>query len=196
LVRLAILVSGGGSNLQALLDAAAVGKLGAKPRLVIADRPCAALDRAAAAGVKGLLLDRRNLGVRLSSAVGDALKAHEIGLVALAGWLSILDSELVSRWEGRMLNIHPALLPKFGGKGMYGRKVHESVIAAGDFESGCSIHLVTAGVDEGPVLARTKVPVHPNDTPESLAARILMEEHRLYPIAVAERARWIGSHRG
>lgn len=189
MVRLAVLVSGGGSNLQALLDAGAAGELGARVALVLADRTCGALDRAAAAGVEYRLLDRCTLREGLSRAVGEALEEQRIDLVALAGWLSILEGDLVSRWEGRMLNIHPALLPKFGGKGMYGHRVHQAVIDSRETESGCTVHVVTSGVDEGPILAQAKVPVHPEDTPETLASRILIQEHRIYPRVVADTAR-------
>lgn len=110
-----------------------------------------------------------------------ALARHKPDRVILAGWLRLIPSEVVRVYPGRILNIHPALLPKFGGQGMYGRRVHEAVIAAGETESGCTVHEVTEAYDEGPILGRATVPVLPDDTPGTLAARVLAEEHRLYP---------------
>ena len=185
MLRLALLASGGGSNLQALLDAAEDGRLpGVEPVLVVADRECGAITRAMDAGVDAVLLDRRIHGRGLSAAVGAALEDYAVDFAALAGWLSILDESLVAAWRERILNIHPSLLPAHGGPGMYGLRVHQAVLAAGDAESGCSVHVVTAGVDEGRVLEQARVPVLAGDTPESLAARVLVEEHRLYPEAI------------
>ena len=188
MLRLAILASGGGSNLQSILDADAAGVLGMLPSLVIVDRPCGALNRGVVAGIPTKLLDRKTLGTKLSGRVDEALEEAHIDFVALAGWLSILDASVVDRWESRMVNIHPSLLPRHGGPGMYGIRVHRSVLDAGDVESGCSVHYVTAGVDEGTVIEQARVKVLDGDTPETLAARVLAEEHRLYPAVLGALA--------
>lgn len=185
MLRLAVFVSGGGTNLQSLLDAAAVDELGLfKPVLVIADRECGAIHRAMDAGVDAILMDRKIHGSALSRVVAGILDEYSIDFTALAGWLSILDVEFTRKWSGRIVNIHPSLLPRHGGAGMYGRAVHTAVLKSGERESGCSIHYVTAGIDEGEVLGQARVPVLPADTPETLAARVLVEEHRLYPEAL------------
>lgn len=188
MLRLAILASGSGSNLQSIIDACSTGTVKMKPSLILADRPCKALDKGIAAGIKTKLLDRQVLGDRLSNRVGENLKKNCIDFVALAGWLSILDSSLVESWKDRMVNIHPSLLPRHGGPGMYGLRVHKAVLDAGDMESGCSVHYVTAGVDEGDVIRQVRVPVLEGDTPESLAERILEEEHKLYPAVLGTLA--------
>lgn len=113
-----------------------------------------------------------------------AMRELDVDMVCLAGFMRLLPAEVLSSYPNRVLNIHPALLPKFGGKGMYGHHVHEAVLASGDTESGCSVHFVTEQYDEGAVILQRKVPVLPDDTPESLAARILAEEHIAYPEAI------------
>jgi len=181
LLRLAVLASGSGSNLQAILDAYEGGLLGnLQPVLCVADRSCKALDRAAAGGLEIVLLDRKQYGEKLSEALGILLIDYGIELVALAGWLSIISGMLTREWAGRMVNIHPSLLPSYGGKGMYGQHVHKAVLDAGEKLSGCTVHIVTDSVDGGGILGQARVNVLKNDTPESLAARILIEEHGLY----------------
>jgi phosphoribosylglycinamide formyltransferase-1 len=193
MLRLAILESGGGSNLQSILDAGIGGNLkGVKPVLVIADRQCPALDRGFAAGLDTVLLDRKVLGNRLSPELDRLLEKHRIDIAALAGWLSILDAQITQKRAGRILNIHPSLLPSHGGPGMYGLRVHEAVLAAGETESGCTVHLVSQGVDEGLILGQFRVPVHKDDTTQELAARILVQEHKLYPRVISELAVSIG----
>ena len=193
MLRLAILVSGGGSNLQSILDAESDRVLkGVKPVLVVADRQCPALNRGLAAGLDTILLDRKVLAKRLSTELDSLLEEHRIDVVALAGWLSILDTQITQKRVGRILNIHPSLLPSHGGPGMYGRRVHEAVLAAGDTESGCTVHMVSQGVDEGLILGQFRVPVHKGDTAEELAARILVQEHKLYPRVISEIADSIG----
>ncbi|MBI3292599.1 MAG: phosphoribosylglycinamide formyltransferase, partial [Elusimicrobia bacterium] len=112
------------------------------------------------------------------------LEARQVDLVCLAGFLWWLDAEFIQRFRDRILNIHPALLPKFGGKGMYGRRVHEAVLASGEKESGCTVHVVDEEYDHGPIVLQAKVPVLPTDTPETLAVRVQEQEHRLYPEAI------------
>jgi len=186
MLRLAVLASGGGSNFQAILDAARNGPPGLfQPVLLVTDRPCGSRDRAVAAGIESVCLNRSEYGDQLSFELGRLLISRDIDFVALAGWLSILDGKITAEWEGRMVNIHPSLLPLHGGAGMYGLRVHRAVLDAGDSESGCTVHYVAAGVDEGDILGQRKVPVMENDTPESLAGRVLREEHRLYPEVLA-----------
>ncbi|HEX6910477.1 MAG TPA: formyltransferase family protein, partial [Longimicrobium sp.] len=122
-------------------------------------------------------------------ALADALQAHRIDLVVLAGWLQLVPSEVVARYHGRMVNVHPALLPAFGGHGMYGMRVHRAVVASGVRVSGATVHLVDERYDEGAIVAQWPVPVLPGDTPERLAARVLAVEHRILPLAVEALAR-------
>jgi phosphoribosylglycinamide formyltransferase-1 len=180
-----VLVSGNGSNLQALIDAEGSGGLGpGRIRAVLSDREGAyALERARRAGIPALTeipdraLPREERRRELSNRILRAAGAYGAGLIVCAGFLSILSGELLRAYAGRMINIHPSLLPKFGGPGMYGERVHRAVLAAGDRESGCTVHLVEAETDAGPVLLQRRVPVLPGDTPESLAERIHREEH-------------------
>ncbi|MDF1566487.1 MAG: phosphoribosylglycinamide formyltransferase [Spirochaetaceae bacterium] len=189
MVRLAVLVSGGGTNLQSILDSASAGHLGsASPVLVAADRNCGGIDRADRAGIESVVLDRRVLKRNLSTELQSVLDAHGIDMVALAGWLSILDREFTRVWDGRIINIHPSLLPRHGGPGMYGERVHKAVLESGDHWSGCSVHFVTEEVDGGEILGQERVKVLTEDTPETLAARILPKEHILYPRMIAELA--------
>jgi formyltetrahydrofolate-dependent phosphoribosylglycinamide formyltransferase len=189
--RIAVLASGGGTNLQALLDRldalgdAAPGEV----VLVVSDRPQAgALERARARRIETAVhvSDRHpTLGTSLDA----LLDADEIDLVVLAGYLKLVPPSVVSRFRGRMLNVHPALLPAFGGPGMYGRHVHQAVLAAGAAISGPTVHFVDEQFDHGPIVAQWPVPVLPTDTPDSLAARVLRAEHLLFPLAVDAVAR-------
>ncbi|MBA4805552.1 MAG: phosphoribosylglycinamide formyltransferase [Brevundimonas sp.] len=186
--RAAVLISGTGSNMAALVEAARQDDCPYAVALVLSNRPDAAgLARAAEAGVPTLAVDHRPFaGDREAHerAIDEALRRHEIEVVALAGYMRLLTPWLVGRWSGRMLNIHPSLLPKHPGL-----DTHARALAAGDTEAGCTVHLVTEGVDEGPALAQARVPVQPDDTPDSLARRVLAAEHRLYPRALAEFCR-------
>ncbi len=178
---LVVLISGSGSNLKALLDAVARGEIRAQVKAVIADRDCAGRQHAEAAGVPLVLPDRTapDFAAALDAAVPDC------DLVVLAGFLSIIPPALVARFPQKMVNLHPSLLPKFGGAGMYGLRVHQAVLAAGERESGCTVHWVDAGIDSGAVIAQARVPVQADDTPQSLQARIAPEEHRLLVTTVA-----------
>ena len=179
-----VLVSGGGSNLQSLIDACAEGKLNARINMVISDRDAYGLKRADKAGIPSLLLDRKSYGPDLSDEINKNIPA-DTDLIVLAGYLSILSRDFISARDGRIINIHPALLPDFGGKGMYGMNVHRAVIKAGRNVSGCSVHYVDAGVDTGDIILQKKVPVLPGDSPEELQKRIIVEEHKALVEAVA-----------
>jgi phosphoribosylglycinamide formyltransferase-1 len=193
-VKIMALVSGGGTNLQALLDAQKNGAFGSgdsggKIVLVVSDNPKAyALERAKAAGVAAAVeepdrsIPRDERRQELSDRILRLVEIYHIDIIVLAGFLSILKGELVRRYSGRIINLHPSLLPKFGGDGMYGERVHRAVLDAGEKESGCTMHLVDAGVDTGPILLQRKVPVLSGDTPDILAERIHKEEH----IAIVE----------
>ncbi|MFO8064695.1 MAG: phosphoribosylglycinamide formyltransferase [Spirochaetota bacterium] len=198
--RIAVLVSGSGSNLQALIDvstqnttrqagASARGDVGAGTRSasrlsrswrvskVVSDRRGAyALERAHAAGIPTQVVSRRFHKGSLSDRILEALPA-DVDAVVLAGFLSILRGEIIKRFRGRMINIHPALLPEFGGKGMYGLHVHRAVLDSGARESGCTVHIVDEGTDTGPILVQKRVSVLDGDSPESLAARVQGVEH-------------------
>ena len=187
-VRVAVLISGAGSNMAALIDAGQQADAAFKVVLVVSNKPEAGgLAVAGAKGVASVAVDQRPFGKDREAherAVDAALAAHDIEVVALAGYMRLITPWLVGRRAGRMLNIHPSLLPKYPGL-----DTHARALAAGDAEAGCSVHLVTEGVDEGPVLARATVPVLADDTPGALAQRVLAAEHNLYPRALADFCR-------
>jgi phosphoribosylglycinamide formyltransferase-1 len=182
--HIAVFISGGGSNLQALIDATKAGVLRACIALVVSNRRDAfGLQRADREGIDHLVFKKKKFST--SEEAGDflleRLHEHKIDYIALAGYLSLVPAGVVAAYRNRIVNIHPALLPKYGGKGMYGHHVHEAVLAAGDKESGPSVHLVDEVYDQGRVLEQVRVPVKPDDTPDSLAERVLEQEHKLYP---------------
>lgn len=177
--RVAILISGSGSNMVSLVEAM-TGDFPARAALVLSNRPEAAgLAKAASLGVPTTTVDHRPHGKDrhgFEAKMNDALEAVAPDIICHAGFMRITTPEFVRRWQGRMLNIHPSLLPKYPGL-----HVHEQVLASGDTVSGCSVHEVTEELDGGPVLGQARVPVEPGDTVETLAARVLVQEHRLYP---------------
>jgi formyltetrahydrofolate-dependent phosphoribosylglycinamide formyltransferase len=183
--RIAVLASGGGSNLQALIDHfAELGEARAGDVvLVAADRPDAgALDRARRAGIPvGVVASRR---APSGEALASLLDRARVDLVVLAGFLQHVPADVTRRYAGRIVNVHPALLPDFGGPGMYGARVHRAVLAAGARRSGPTVHFVDDEYDHGPVIARWPVPVHPGDDEHTLAARVLRAEHLLFPRVV------------
>jgi phosphoribosylglycinamide formyltransferase 1 len=186
-MRVAVLASGGGSNLQALLDRFNhASGAPARVELVIASRAgIGALARAEAAGVASSTIDpRQTAGNALASAMIGALDGSRIELVVLAGYMHLVPAAVVERFHGRMLNIHPALLPAFGGQGLYGMRVHRAVIESGARVSGATVHLVDERYDTGPIVAQWPVPVLAGDAPEGLAKRVLSVEHRLLPAVV------------
>lgn len=202
-LRVAVLASGSGSNFEALVRrfepptrSSARGGSGEGPEarivLLVASRDgIGALDRAAAAGVRAAVLPMAARGAAEAESEWLLDRLGEAGaeLVVLAGWLRLVPAPVVAAYRGRMLNIHPALLPAFGGKGMYGRRVHETVLASGARVSGATVHLVDEAYDRGPILAQWPVPVRPEDDAAALASRVLDVEHRLLPAVVAAFAR-------
>ncbi len=189
-VRLGVLLSGRGSNFAAIQKAITEGSLSnAEIALVISNHPDAAgLSLAESYGLSTLALDKVQFESRqrFDQAIVDALKAHQVDVVILAGYDRIITNALLNAYAGRILNIHPSLLPAYGGKGMVGHKVHQSVLDNCEAQSGCSVHLVTEIVDGGTILGQSAVPVLSNDTAETLAARILEQEHQLYPRIIGE----------
>ncbi len=189
-LAVAVFASGGGTNLQALLDHPAregEGDVRAlwRVRLLVMNREADAARRAREADVPVRIVPTTGRSAdEVAAETLALLDDYRIDVVLLAGYLRLLPAEVVSRYRGRILNIHPALLPDFGGKGMYGQRVHEAVVEAGVPESGATVHFVTEAYDEGDILAQGRVAVRPGDSAESLAARVLELEHRLYPRAV------------
>lgn len=183
-MRVAVAISGRGSNLQALFDQLGPDA-GAEVVLVLSNKPGAAgLERARERGVPAVTLAAPENGAEWLA----ALAAHRADFVVLAGYLKLVPPEVVARYRGRIINIHPALLPDFGGPGMYGERVHRAVLDSGATTSGATVHLVDEAYDRGPILGQARVPVLPGDTPGSLAHRVLEVEHRLLPAAVRAAA--------
>ena len=187
--KIAVLVSGGGTNLQALIDAEKRGELGAgKITLVIASKPGVyALERAAGAGIEGRVLARKDYDsiAAYSKALADEMTAAGIDLVVLAGFLTIIDEQVYEAFPNKILNVHPALIPSFCGKGFYGLHVHEAALAKGVKVSGATVHIVTPECDAGPIVLQKAVEVKQDDTPEILQRRIMEEaEWKILPEAV------------
>ena len=180
-IRIAVFISGSGSNLQSIIDNIENGNLNCEISYVIADRECFGLERAEKHGIKSIMLDKKLFGNKLSDEISAILEndIEKTDYVVLAGYLSILSENFINKWNRKIINIHPSLLPKYGGKGMYGIKVHEAVIANKEKESGCTIHLVDNGIDTGEIITNVKVPVYENDPPEILQKRVLEKEHIL-----------------
>lgn len=176
--RLCVMMSGGGRTLLNLLAHIRAGELRAEIPLVISSREGAGVERARAQGLKVEVVP----GVIAAARLEELLRAHGVDCVVLAGYLLLVD--IPESYRGRVVNIHPALLPKFGGKGMYGRRVHEAVIAAGEKESGCSVHFADSEYDRGAVILQRRCTVYPGDTPDTLAARVFELEQEAYPAAL------------
>ncbi len=187
-IRLGVLISGGGSNLQAIIDACRFPILDcAEVQVVISNRDDAyGLERAKEAGIEALFLDPMAYPDRAAyfKKIILEMKLRGVDLICLAGFLLKLEPNIVEQFKGRILNIHPALLPKFGGKGMYGHHVHEAVIQAGETESGATVHVVDEEFDHGKIVQQKKVMVLKEDDAKILAARVLQAEHKLYPEAI------------
>lgn len=192
--RVAIFISGRGSNMEALVKAAQATEFPAEIALVVSNKPNAAgLDVARGFGVEAIVVDAKAFGKDRQAheqAIDAELTKRNIQLICLAGYMRLLTPWLVGRWAGKMLNIHPSLLPKFPGL-----DTHARALAAGESEHGCTVHLVTEGMDEGPALGQARVPVLPQDDESSLAARVLEQEHLLYPKMLAVEAQKISKNK-
>jgi len=189
-IGIAVLVSGQGrgSNMQAIIDACRAGKISGEVALVLGVRDDApAMERARAAGVKTLAISPKSFETNqgYSDAVLAALQENSIDLICLAGYMRVLGQNVVDAYRGRIMNVHPALIPSFCGKGMYGHHVHEAVIERGVKFTGVTVHLVDEDYDTGPIVLQTVVPVEEDDTPDTLAARVLVREHATYTDAIA-----------
>jgi phosphoribosylglycinamide formyltransferase-1 len=188
-LRVVALISGRGSNLQAILDHAGDGDLPVEICAVISNRPQApGLERARRAGVETVVIDHKKYSDRagFDAALRKTIDGYRPELIVLAGFMRILSDAFVTHYEGRLLNIHPSLLPKFRGL-----DTHERAILTGEAEHGASVHFVTPGLDEGPVIVQASVPVYAQDDAQTLAARVLEQEHRIYPLAI----RWFAEGR-
>lgn len=196
-LALAVLISGGGSTMANLADRIAAGELNAEIRIVVSSRRAApGLEKARDRGLRAEVLPRRRFvqddsfdADRYTAALLELLAPHEIDFVVLGGFMSRLGPALFARYP--VVNVHPALLPRYGGRGMYGHHVHEAVLAAGDTKSGCTVHFVDPEYDHGPILAQREVAVLPDDTPDTLTERVQAAERGLYPEAIG----WIAAGR-
>lgn len=199
MTRIAVLVSGGGTNLQALIDAEKAGKIQhGRIALVVSSRKDAyALTRAREAGITAVPLSLRELGAAgFEQRLSELLKAHGIDLIVLAGFLTILSKGFVERWPRRILNVHPSLIPAFSGEGYYGLKVHEAALQRGVTLTGATVHFVNEVADGGEIILQKAVRVQKNDTPESLQQRVMREaEWRILPRAVDMVSRSIDNAR-
>lgn len=187
--KVAVLISGSGSNLQALIDACAAPDFPAHIALVLSNKEDAyGLTRARSAGLKTKTISHKDFDSReaFDSAIDNILVAHEVEIICLAGFMRVLTPGFVQKWSGRMINIHPSLLPKY--KGLH---THQRAIEAGDSEAGCTVHWVVPEVDGGEIIAQARVPILAGDTPETLASRVLEEEHKVYPAALRKIAQAI-----
>jgi phosphoribosylglycinamide formyltransferase-1 len=183
--KIAVLISGGGSNLQSIIDTVSKSKVKYEISCVIADRECYALERAEDNHIETKTFDRKILKKDISKKIDEYL-GDGVDLVVLAGFLSILDEDFINNRRGRIINIHPSLLPKFGGPGMFGMRIHKAVIEAKEDESGCTVHYVDAGVDTGEIIEQSRVKVEAEDTAETLQRKVLAEEHKLLPKAIEQ----------
>lgn len=190
MMKIAVLVSGGGTNLQALIDAQKRGEIiGGEITLVISSNPNAyALERAKSNGIDTLVIERKNYADRAeyTAAIRDALLASKADLVVYAGFMTILDEQIVNAFENRMMNVHPALIPSFCGEGYYGLRVHEAVLASGVKLTGATVHFVTEKCDGGPIILQSAVEVKFDDTSETLQKRVMEQcEWKILPKAVS-----------
>jgi len=190
-LRLGILASHGGTNLQSIIDSCEAARIPAEVVVVISNNgQSGALERARKHRIDAVHLSNKHYpdNEDLDEAIVKVLREHEVDLVCLAGYMKKRGPKFLSAFKNRILNIHPALLPKFGGKGFYGMRVHEAVLAAEEKESDVTVHIVDEKYDHGSILAQKRVPVLPDDAPETLAARILVEEHKIYSEVIGKIA--------
>jgi len=182
-MKIAVFVSGGGTNLQNIIDAIEDGTLpNVEISMVMADRDCYAIERSLDKDIRTYVLDRKTF----SEDAAHNLEDEEIDLIVLAGFLTILSPEFTAKWGNKMINIHPSLLPKFGGKGMYGAKVHKAVLEAGETISGATVHYVTAGVDEGEIIAQKSFNIEENDKVEDLQRKVAAVEGEIFIEAIKQ----------
>lgn len=186
-VKIAVLVSGGGTNMQAIIDEIEKGNIKGNIEIVISSKDTAfALTRAANYGIEGVCIGKDNFpdAHKKTEEIMRILEEKKIELVVLAGYMSILDNKLIEKYENRMINIHPSLIPSFCGKGYYGTKVHEAALEYGVKVSGATVHFVDEGTDTGPIILQEAIEVKTEDTVETLAQRVLEVEHRIFPKAI------------
>jgi len=187
MLKIGVLISGGGSNLQAIMDQCQSGDLAGQVVMVVSNRKDAyGLTRAVGAGIDHAYLSKKAYKDRDAyyEAIAERMEDHQVDLVVLAGYLDILPRSFVERYEGRIINIHPSLIPKYAGKGFYGMKVHRAVIEAGEKYSGATVHFVDAQVDTGQIILQESLVVDPEDTPESLQKKVLKIEHRILSMSI------------
>ncbi len=184
--NICVLASGGGTDLQSILDACESGQIKGRVKLVIANNKNAfALDRGKKYGAEGIFIDHRGITREEHEIMlAEEIDNNNIDLIVLAGYLRMFTPFFVQRYMWKIINIHPALLPDFGGPGFHGMKVHKAVLESGNKVSGCSVHFVMEEVDGGPVISMQEVPVLKDDNPETLQARVLEKEHELLPLVV------------
>lgn len=195
--RIAVFASGGGTNFQALIDEIYRGNLKAEIAGLISNRHDAgAVSRAREHDIPVMIVNRADYSSEgtFGEELNKILQEWDPALIVLAGYMHKIPASVIEAFPGRIINIHPALLPKFGGQGLYGIRVHRAVLDAGEIVSGCSVHIVTKEYDEGPVIGQVSVPVEKGDTPETLAARILVEEHKLLPMVTGTLLEKLNSH--
>lgn len=183
-LRIGVLVSGSGSNLQSIIDAVEAGNLHSEIVCVLSNKEAAyGLERARKHGIPAYFINPKE--AEYDEKVLSCLQAHGVDLVVLAGYLKIVDPKMIEAYKGKIINIHPSLLPKFGGKGYYGIKVHEAVLEAGETESGATVHFVDIGIDTGETIMQSKVPVYETDSADDLQKRVLYEvEHKILVKAI------------
>ena len=187
--NIVVFASGSGSNFQSVIDSISSGILKATITGLITDREnILSLDRAKFHNIPYSILPPNNFEETLQyeTKLSDVIKFYNADIIILAGYLKKIPKIIIESYRNRILNIHPSLLPKYGGKGIYGKKVHEAVLNNGETVTGCTVHIVNEIYDDGPILGQTEVPVFINDTPEDLARRVLTEEHKLYPKVISE----------
>ena len=186
MLKIAVFASGGGTNLQSLIDACKSGRLKGKIAVVISNNSKSyALVRASNENIPGCHISAKTHSEKnkFAASMLEILRENGVNLIVLAGYMKLLPSEVIKQYRNRIINVHPALLPKYGGKGMYGVNVHQAVLEAGDKISGATVHLVDEVYDHGAILIQRTIPVMPDDTPKSLGARVLEAEHRILPEA-------------
>lgn len=183
--KIAVLISGGGTNLQSVIDKVNSGYINCKIEIVISDNENAfGIKRAEKNNIDTLTLSKKEYGKDLSNEILKEVKKRDVDLIVTAGFLSILNGDLIREYKNRIINIHPSLIPSFCGKGMYGIHVHEAALKYGVKVSGCTVHFIDEGTDTGPIIIQKSAPVYSEDTPEELQKRVLVREHEALPEAI------------